>query len=280
MVFWKQLIYVEIWSPNELKSSRLLVKQTLPLTRYRQVVRICNSCFNNQQLCIYIYGWCVIFSVSSDYLFKQLSPDNICKRRVLCCLCGMDCFFKIIFRRSFKFQVATVCFSCSPPYINSSKWSPCCKATKLLFKLFQHFSNDSWKQNSDVSIQSFTTHHPNVFTLIPSLSERRAGIAWVPYMMFFLPARYKVPCAYQEKNPARNVIYAHAQDFAASDELLLAILKAFIPQLLKHNRQQAFMCSDEFNVIQCRTLSQHPQYTVQVHSLHATLHCLMFSVCM
>jgi hypothetical protein len=31
------------------------------------------------------------------------------------------------------------------------------------------------------------------------------------------------------ENPARNAIYANAQDFAASDELLLAILKAFIP---------------------------------------------------
>jgi hypothetical protein len=34
--------------------------------------------------------------------------------------------------------------------------------------------------------------------------------------------------AYQKKVPARNAIYAHAQDFAASDEMLLAILKAFI----------------------------------------------------
>jgi hypothetical protein len=42
--------------------------------------------------------------------------------------------------------------------------------------------------------------------------------------------------AYEEKIPARNAIYAHAQDFAASDELLLAILKAFIPQPL--NKQQ------------------------------------------
>jgi hypothetical protein len=46
------------------------------------------------------------------------------------------------------------------------------------------------------------------------------------------------------------------------------------------NKQQAFMCSDEFNVNQCRILSQHPQYTVKVHSLHATLNCLMFSVCL
>jgi hypothetical protein len=42
--------------------------------------------------------------------------------------------------------------------------------------------------------------------------------------------------AYQEKIHARNMIYVHEQDFAASDELLLAILKAFIPQLL--NKQQ------------------------------------------
>jgi hypothetical protein len=42
--------------------------------------------------------------------------------------------------------------------------------------------------------------------------------------------------ACQEKIPATNATYAHAQDFAASDELLLAILKAFIPQPL--NKQQ------------------------------------------
>jgi hypothetical protein len=41
--------------------------------------------------------------------------------------------------------------------------------------------------------------------------------------------------AYQEKIPAGNAIYAHAQDYLADDELLLAILKAIIPQPL--NRQ-------------------------------------------
>jgi hypothetical protein len=30
--------------------------------------------------------------------------------------------------------------------------------------------------------------------------------------------------------PARNAIYEQTQDFSAGDELLLAILKAFIPQ--------------------------------------------------
>jgi hypothetical protein len=46
----------------------------------------------------------------------------------------------------------------------------------------------------------------------------------------------QIQSAYQEKIPARNAIYAHAQDFLAGDELLLAILKAFIPQPL--NKQQ------------------------------------------
>jgi hypothetical protein len=32
-------------------------------------------------------------------------------------------------------------------------------------------------------------------------------------------------------------------------------------------------------VIQSRILSEHPQYTAKVHLLHATLNCLMFSVC-
>jgi hypothetical protein len=36
----------------------------------------------------------------------------------------------------------------------------------------------------------------------------------------------------QEKIPSRNSIYAHEQDFTMSDELLLAILKAFVPQQL------------------------------------------------
>jgi hypothetical protein len=40
----------------------------------------------------------------------------------------------------------------------------------------------------------------------------------------------------RRKITARNAIYAHAQDFSAGDELLLAILKAFIPQEL--NKQQ------------------------------------------
>jgi hypothetical protein len=41
--------------------------------------------------------------------------------------------------------------------------------------------------------------------------------------------------AYQEKIPARNAMYAHAQDF-----LLLAILKAFIQQPLNKQHTKVF----------------------------------------
>jgi hypothetical protein len=46
--------------------------------------------------------------------------------------------------------------------------------------------------------------------------------------------------AYQEKIPARNAICAHVQDFAAGDVMLLAILKAFIPQPLNKQQTKVF----------------------------------------
>jgi hypothetical protein len=49
-----------------------------------------------------------------------------------------------------------------------------------------------------------------------------------------------VQSAYREKIPARKAIYAHAQDFSAGDVLLLAILKAFIPQPLNKQRTIGF----------------------------------------
>jgi hypothetical protein len=46
--------------------------------------------------------------------------------------------------------------------------------------------------------------------------------------------------AYQEKLPVRNAIHAHAQDFSAGNELLLAILKEFIPQPQNKQQTKAF----------------------------------------
>jgi hypothetical protein len=68
------------------------------------------------------------------------------------------------------------------------KITPCCGATKLVnFQIISTLSNESWNQILPSLSQAFTTHHPNVFTPILSLSEGRAGIAWVPCnkMLFF-----------------------------------------------------------------------------------------------
>jgi hypothetical protein len=43
-------------------------------------------------------------------------------------------------------------------------------------------------------------------------------------------------CPHTRRKSLLGMLYAHAQDFSAGDELLLAILKAFIPLLL--NKQQ------------------------------------------
>jgi hypothetical protein len=73
------------------------------------------------------------------------------------------------------------------------KITPCCRATKLVnFQIISTLSNESWNKILPSLSKAFTTHHPNVFILILSLSEGRAGIAWVPSnkMLFFL-LRYK-----------------------------------------------------------------------------------------
>jgi hypothetical protein len=59
------------------------------------------------------------------------------------------------------------------------------------------------------------------------------GSHFVHHLVFLLSA-------YQEKIPARNEIYAHAQDFAVGDVLLQAILKAFIPQPLNKQQTKVF----------------------------------------
>jgi hypothetical protein len=40
--------------------------------------------------------------------------------------------------------------------------------------------------------------------------------------------------------PARNAIYAQTKDFSAGDDLLLAILKAFIPETLTKEQTKDF----------------------------------------
>jgi hypothetical protein len=48
-----------------------------------------------------------------------------------------------------------------------------------------------------------------------------------------LTTRLNLQSTDHEKIPARNSIYAHKQGSAMSDNFLLAILKAFVPQMNK-----------------------------------------------
>jgi hypothetical protein len=75
---------------------------------------------------------------------------------------------------------------------------------------------------------------------------------------------------YQEKIPARNAINAHAQDFAASDELLLAILKAFIPQPLNKQRTSGFSCV-LMNSVWFNVEHYHNTHSTQYRCTHYTL---------
>jgi hypothetical protein len=58
------------------------------------------------------------------------------------------------------------------------------------------------------------------------------GIVFILCSDKMMCLKWQVLSAHQEKIPARNAIYAHAQDLSAGDEILLAILKAFIPHPL------------------------------------------------
>jgi hypothetical protein len=77
------------------------------------------------------------------------------------------------------------------------KITPCSRAMKLVnFHIISTLSNESRNKILPSLSQAFTTHHPNVFTPILSLSEGQAGIAWVPSnKMLFFPLRYKAPLA-------------------------------------------------------------------------------------
>jgi hypothetical protein len=80
-------------------------------------------------------------------------------------------------------------------FIKITPWS---KATKLVnFQIISTLSNELW--NKILPSQASTTHHPNVFTPILSLSEGRAGIAQVPSnKMLFFPLRHKAPLAFPQ----------------------------------------------------------------------------------
>jgi hypothetical protein len=75
-----------------------------------------------------------------------------------------------------QFQVATACFSCSPPNFKLIKIAPCCGCRR--FNCFFKLSiKQSEIQNSAVCLKPPPYHH-NVFTFTLFLPEGRAGVAW------------------------------------------------------------------------------------------------------
>jgi hypothetical protein len=85
-----------------------------------------------------------------------------------------------------KFQVATTCFSRSPPELNLSKLSSSAdKATTIIFSKLYYIGN----QNSEALLsQDTASKHSNALTFTLFLSEGRAGEAWeTSYKMMLFP---------------------------------------------------------------------------------------------
>jgi hypothetical protein len=91
-------------------------------------------------------------------------------------------------------------------------------ATKLVnFQIISTLSNELWNKILPSLPQAFTTHHPNVFTPILSLSEGRAGIAWVPSNnMLFFPLRHKAPLSFPQMFSLYFYSYTILSDYLSS----------------------------------------------------------------
>jgi hypothetical protein len=159
-----------------------------------------------------MYGFCVILSVNKDYLLKRRYPVDLCNGEVWYSLWGTDWIFKYCvdeLRLQFPLSLSKCwdgsqipscyCMLLMQPSLSKFiKITPWSRATKLVnFQIISTLSNESRNKTLPSLSQVFTTHHPNVFTPILSLSEGRAGIAWVPSnKIFFFPLRYKAPFAF------------------------------------------------------------------------------------
>jgi hypothetical protein len=76
-----------------------------------------------------------------------------------------------------KFQVTTSCFSCSPPYVNSSKLSRVLNAVKLLgFQII----NKVIRISKLHCLFEASSYYHDVFAFTLFLSERQTGVAWEP----------------------------------------------------------------------------------------------------
>jgi hypothetical protein len=115
------------------------------------------------------------------------------------------------------------------------KITPCFRATKLVnFQIISTLSNESWNKILPSMSQAFTTQHTNVFTLILSLSEGRAGIAWVPSnKMLFFPLRYKAPLAFSQMFS----LYFYSYTILSDSRSLSLATKGWVLQLTPEKSQ-------------------------------------------
>jgi hypothetical protein len=92
-----------------------------------------------------------------------------------------------------KFQVATACFSCSPPNFKLIKITPCCGCRRFVFQII-----DKTIRNSKFRcLSEAIPYHHNVFTFTLFLPEGRPGVAWEPsnkMMLFLPPPPLKIKC--------------------------------------------------------------------------------------
>jgi hypothetical protein len=91
-----------------------------------------------------------------------------------------------------KFQVATACFSCSPPDFKLIKITPCCGCRRFIFQIIHKtIRNSKFRCLSEA-----TPYHHNVFAFTLFLPKGLAGVAWDPSnkMMLCLPPPWKIKC--------------------------------------------------------------------------------------
>jgi hypothetical protein len=89
-----------------------------------------------------------------------------------------------------KFQVATACFSCSPPNFKLIKTIPCCGCHQINCP---NYRKCKLKIRNSGLLEA-TSYHLKVFTFTLFWSEGRAGIAWEPsnkLMLFPPPPKLK-----------------------------------------------------------------------------------------
>jgi hypothetical protein len=104
----------------------------------------------------------------------------LCNAEVLCSLWGTDWILKYYsyeFNAEMvpKFQVATACFSCSPPNFKLIKITPYYGC-----RLFNCFPNYRYNKKFKIPLSEATPYYHNVLTFTLFLPEGRACVAWEP----------------------------------------------------------------------------------------------------